>query len=180
MRGGPIVREIFNKLETEIGRARMERHPTTGTIGLELSGIAVWQRDGSEITVPAYTAQCSEVMIKRAILLHHDDDMFDIGDRARAVVCWKRQGSANACWECGGQRGCAEELKKGTAISTHCGIILVFRFLRFCDKTVLETAADKGIDSNAERMRSLFGQRLMSLFHGDLWMKHVTNQRHQW
>src|SRR5215831_14206830 len=42
--------------------------------------------DRARIVEAAHTAKRAEMMIERSVLLHQDDDMLDIADRARAVI----------------------------------------------------------------------------------------------
>jgi hypothetical protein len=50
------------------------------------------------------TSQCAEVVIERAILLHHNDNVFHIGDAARPIVGGDLQRSCNAPGKGGAKR----------------------------------------------------------------------------
>ncbi len=87
MRGFPVVGKILKKLQAEIGERRDEgQNITAGTIGLVPDWIAGGQRNGSWIGKAAHAIQSTEVMIEGAVLLHQDDDVFDVQDAAVAVV----------------------------------------------------------------------------------------------
>src|SRR5258708_2833809 len=82
----PVMREIFEKLKTQIRSGGMERQYIAGAIGLIPHGISGRQGDRAWITEAPHALERAEVMIEGAILLHQDDDVLDVGNCSRAVV----------------------------------------------------------------------------------------------
>ena len=79
--------EILKELQAEIGSGGMKGQSMTPiTIGLVPDRLAGRQKDGSRIGKAADTIQRAEVMIEGAVLLHQDDDVFDVEDAARVSV----------------------------------------------------------------------------------------------
>jgi len=58
-------------------------------------------------------------MIEGAVLLHQDDDVFDIIDRAGAAMRGNLQRPADARRKCCGERAGSQELEKSATIVSH-------------------------------------------------------------
>lgn len=71
-------------------------------IRLVPNGISVGQINGAIITEAAHAAQGSIIMIKRAVFLHHNDDVFNIIDGAGSAVGGDRERPSDARREGGG------------------------------------------------------------------------------
>ncbi len=97
--GGPVMRQILNKLKSQIRSSGMERQQIAIVIRLVPNGISVGQINGAIITEAAHAAQGSIIMIKRAVLLHHNDDVFNIIDGPGSAVGGNREGPSNARWK---------------------------------------------------------------------------------
>ena len=94
----------LKELEAEVGRAGMEgENVTVAAVGLIPDGIAGGQGNGAGVAEAADAAERTEVVIERAVLLHHEDDVFDVIDGAGAVVGWNTERAGDA-----GGEGCAE------------------------------------------------------------------------
>ena len=108
MRGCPVVGKVFKELQAEIWSGRVKgQNVTASAIGLVPDRIAGRQRNGSGIGKAAHPIQSAEVMIKRAVLLHQDDDVFDVRDAAMVVVRRDRKGLGNTLRKSGSERGAA-------------------------------------------------------------------------
>jgi hypothetical protein len=77
------------------------------------------QLDRSRVSEPADTAQRSEIVIERAVLLHHDDDVLDVMDGAGLVIGRNGQSAGNACRRSGGCRSGGQELQEVTTVCAH-------------------------------------------------------------
>src|ERR1700751_4750313 len=84
--GRPVVCQIFEKLETQIRRSRMEGQQIALAIGLIPDWLARGKTDGARVTKTAHASQRAEIMIEGAVLLHHEDDVFNVLNAASAVV----------------------------------------------------------------------------------------------
>ena len=73
------------------------------------------EADGPWVSEAAHPAQRAEVMIEGAVLLHHEDDVLHIANRARAVVRRNRKGSSDAGGKSGRGSSTAQESKKISA-----------------------------------------------------------------
>lgn len=62
------------------------QHTAASRVRLLPDRCAVWQADGTWIVKAAYPGQGAKVMIERAVFLHEDDDMANIGQRSREIV----------------------------------------------------------------------------------------------
>jgi hypothetical protein len=99
VRGCPVVRQILNKLQSQIGSPWMEGQQITIVVRLVPNRVAIGQVNNSIITKSAHAAQRTVVVIKRAVLLHHNNDVFHIINRAGLVVGGNRQRPGYAGWE---------------------------------------------------------------------------------
>ena len=100
MRCVPVVRQVFEKLQTKARRSGMKRHHvSTRTCGLLPHRVAVRKLDGARISIAAHTAQRAKVVVESAILLHQDHDVLDIGEAACAVVGGNLKSACNAGWK---------------------------------------------------------------------------------
>src|SRR5258708_16512634 len=89
------------------------------TIRLVPYGISIRQTDRSRIAISADTSKRAKQMIKGTVLLHHDDDMFDVSYGAGPGVCGNCQGSTDA-----GRKSCSscttyQQLEECTAVCSH-------------------------------------------------------------
>jgi hypothetical protein len=127
MGGGPVVRQILQELEAEIGRARMEgQDVAVGILGVGLmpNALAGGQVDGARIAETAHSAQRSEVVIERAVLLHHENDVLDVVDGSGPVIRGKGQGAADARWKSSRSGGGGQEPEKIAAVRAHARVHL--------------------------------------------------------
>jgi hypothetical protein len=76
-------------------------------VGLIPDGVSVGEGDGARVAEAANATKSSEVVIEGAVLLHHEDDVFDIVDGAGAVVGGNRQRASDARGEGSGDGACA-------------------------------------------------------------------------
>ena len=81
-RGGDLEGTAGRDRERGDERAVYDRHYCR----LVPDRLAGRQKDGSWIGKAADTIQRAEVMIEGAVLLHQDDDVFDVEDAARVSV----------------------------------------------------------------------------------------------
>ena len=92
------------ELQAEVRRAGMEgQHVLLPPLGWYQTGLPDGQRDGARVAEAAHAAQRAEVVIERAVLLHQDDDVLDVVDRAGAIVGGNRERPGDA-----GGEGCGE------------------------------------------------------------------------
>ena len=96
--GLPVVLQVFDELQPQIRRRRVVRkHVGRGHAcghGLTEHRVAAMQVDRTRIVEPTNPVQTAEVVIEGPVFLHHEDDVLDIGERARLVV--RRQGQSLA------------------------------------------------------------------------------------
>jgi hypothetical protein len=111
------MREILYELQSKIGSARMKWQKRVAAIGLIPYGVSRWKQNRSGIAKASDASQSSKVMIEGTILLHQDDDVFNVGDGAVAVIGRNLQRPTDACRESGAAGG--QKLEEGTAVSTH-------------------------------------------------------------
>ncbi len=121
MRGDPVMRQVFKKLQAKVGcgGVKGQRKPIACTIGLIPHRLARGQQDGAGIAKAAHAAQCAEVVIERAVFLHQDDDVFYVLNGSGAVVGRDAQGTRDALRKRRGERATAKELQKCTPIGRH-------------------------------------------------------------
>jgi hypothetical protein len=86
MRRGPIVRQILQKLESQFPRVRMEWQYIVTAIRLKPHGIAPGEHGRARVSETPDAPQRTEVVIEGSVLLHQDDDVFDILDGARPLI----------------------------------------------------------------------------------------------
>ncbi len=90
--GEEIVRQALHHREVGVVNVEAERQAhLPRRIALVPGGGAVGQGCGVRIGKAAHPRKGTEIMIERAILLHQDDDVLDIHDRARAAARGDRQ-----------------------------------------------------------------------------------------
>jgi hypothetical protein len=106
VRGCPVMCQILNKLQSQIGGSWMERQQITIVVRLVPNRVAIGQVNYSIITKSAHAAQRTVVVIKRAVLLHHNNDVLHIINRAGLVVGGNRQRPGNAGRESCRKRTC--------------------------------------------------------------------------
>ena len=105
----------------------MERQHVTiriARIRLVPDALAGAQLDRPRVAESAHAAQRAEVMIERTILLHHDDNVFDVPEGAGPLIGRNRKRALDARGKCAGSGGCRQKLKKGTAVCAHVGFTL--------------------------------------------------------
>jgi hypothetical protein len=61
------------------------------------------QNHSARVTKSSYTSQRPEIVTKRSIFLHQNDDVLNIFYGARAVIRWNRKRTTDRCWECRSQ-----------------------------------------------------------------------------
>jgi uncharacterized protein YdeI (BOF family) len=65
-------------------------------VGLVPDGVAGGESDGAGVAEAADAAESAEVMIEGAILLHHENDVFDVVDGTGAVVGGDTESTSDA------------------------------------------------------------------------------------
>jgi hypothetical protein len=116
----PVVGKVFEDLQAERSSGRMKGQDITAlAIGLIKDRTAGRQGNGSWIGEAAYTIQRTEVMIERPVLLHEDDDVFDVRDAATLVRHAYRQCPCDTRRKRGSERGTAQGLQEGTPVHCH-------------------------------------------------------------
>ena len=60
--------------------------------------------------------QGAKMMVERPILLHQDDNVLDISNAARVIVCWDLDGLGDIRLQRPGRRAHSEQLQKFTPI----------------------------------------------------------------
>ena len=115
----PAMREVCQELQSEVGpcRLRMERQDLAVSVGLMPHRLARGQHHRSRIAKSPHSAQAAEVMIERAVLLREDDDMFDVSDRAGAMIRGKRHGPTNALRKRRSSRDAAQNTEEIATVS---------------------------------------------------------------
>jgi hypothetical protein len=104
VRGGPVVGEVLEELEAEVGGSGLEGEDVVvAAVGLLPDGVAVGQGDGAGVAEAADAAEGAEVVIEGTVFLHHEDDVLDVVDAAGAVVGGDAESLGDACRE-----GCGE------------------------------------------------------------------------
>src|ERR1700730_5793830 len=122
----PAVLSTNHELRSEIGRRGMERQHFGIAVRLMPHGLAGGQKGRAWIAKSPHPAQTAEIMIEPTVLLRDDDDVFDLPERAGAMVRGKRQCSTDALRQRSGSNCCAaqdaEEI--ATVSCGHCDISL--------------------------------------------------------
>ena len=114
----PAVGQILEELQAEIGRVGVERGShRPAAVRLVPHRISRGKLDRARIAESAHAAHGAEVVVERAVLLHQNDDVLDVGDGAGAVVGGDGQRALDAGPEGGGEAPRAEQLQEGAAIS---------------------------------------------------------------
>jgi hypothetical protein len=90
------MRQILNKLQSQIGGPWMEWQQITIVVRLVPNRVAIGQVNYSVITKSAHAAQGAVVVIKRTVLLHHNNDVFHIVNRAGLTMGGNGQRPSNA------------------------------------------------------------------------------------
>src|SRR5579871_2614152 len=72
--------------------------------------------DCARIVESSHSAKSAEVMIKRAVFLHQDDNVLNVLNRACAAVRWNIESLRDILLQCARQRGCSYHLQKLTPI----------------------------------------------------------------
>ena len=83
----PAVRQIHDELEAQVIRHGTERHQVVVVSrrrGLLPYAAIGGKHEGPGVAEAAHASQAAEVMIERAVFLHEDHHVLDIGERARA------------------------------------------------------------------------------------------------
>ena len=109
----PVVRQVLEELQAEVGRVGMERQDVAiGVAGVRLvpDALAGRQLDRARIAEAAHAAQRAEVVIERAVLLHQEDDVLDVVDGAGAVIGRNGQRAGDARRKGGGSCTCSQKL----------------------------------------------------------------------
>ena len=68
---------------------------------------------------PAYTAQCSKIVVERTVFLHQEDNVLDVINALGPVARGNCQGSGDACRKGSRCCGCAQELQEFSAVGAH-------------------------------------------------------------
>src|SRR5262249_52613105 len=103
----------------EIGGVRMEGQQVSALLRLVKDGVSGGKDDRARIAESAHSPQRAEVMIERAVFLHEEDDVLDVGDGSRALNGGDRQRSPNARWKSRGKCACAHSLKEPATVASH-------------------------------------------------------------
>src|SRR6202042_3092483 len=95
---------------------RTERQQRVSAVRLLGHRVTRWQSHRPRIVEAAHTAQRSQIMIERAILLHQNDDVLHILDRAGDDFRFDGQGALNGLRERGAERRGAQGFENCTAV----------------------------------------------------------------
>jgi hypothetical protein len=104
----PVVRHVVRELEAQERRRWVERQQRAGAVRLLEHRVAGGQGHRARIAEAADAAQRTEIMVERPILLHQDDDVLHVLDRARHDIRLDRQGAPDGFRERGTKRGSAQ------------------------------------------------------------------------
>lgn len=109
----PVVVEALDELQTQVVDLRVEGEDVLRPVGLVEDRLAVVLENRPRVAEAPHTLHRPEVLVEGPVLLHEDDDVFDVLDRAGADLCLNGGGSRNALVQhrrCGG----AMRLSAGT------------------------------------------------------------------
>ena len=145
-------------------RLGMERQHLAISVGLMPHRLARGQDDRPRIAKSTHAAQTPEVMVERAVFLRKDDDMFDVPDRARAMMRGKRECPTDALRKRRRDCDAAQSAEEIATVSCHCDVSLAVILgvggdarslqLRSCDGLVLDRRrnqySDRRIDGRIQ------------------------------
>ena len=101
VRGVPVVGEVLEELQAEVLAVGWNGSSVRPCVRLVQDRLAARQRHRPRVAEAAHAAQGAEVVVEGAVLLHQDDDVLDVLERAGAAGGGDRGGVGDA----GGQDG---------------------------------------------------------------------------
>jgi len=109
------MRRVGQEREAEVLDRRAERHQLPCPVRLVPRPLARRKPDGVRIVEAAHAAQRAEVVVERAVLLHEDHDVLDVGNGAGSAVRGDRERTGDARRHGAGDGARPEHLQEGTA-----------------------------------------------------------------
>ena len=112
----PAVREVLEEDQAEVLHVGPEGHHLAVAVGLVPHGAAGRQRGRVRVTEAADPAHGAEVVVEGAVLLHQDDDVLDVLQRAGPAVGGQRRRTGDAVGEQRGGGGATADLEEATTV----------------------------------------------------------------
>lgn len=110
------MRQSLQELHPEIVGLGVERQDVLRAVRLVPHAPAVVQRHRMRVAEAPYSSQGAEVVVEGPVLLHEDDDVLDVLDRAGTVVRGQRRGPPDTGRQCAERRRGARYLEESPPV----------------------------------------------------------------